>query len=300
MVNKIAFLFLTLDNTRFPEIWEYYFKGNENKINIYNHPKNKELVTDSFLKDNIIDDLKETAWGIIVGAILSLLKEALKDKNNKYFILVSESCLPIKPFNEFYNFLNNNHNQKTSYIDFNPKFNVDYKTSIDYLFKKHNFGKYFDRDYKFHKYSHWFCLSRFHIEKIFNNKNIYKQAEIFTHVHTGEELWLSIILPDENIIDYPINYANWDEKYKAGEITNELNNLWNKYDNVDNKKQKYKILNMINKKIKLRKEYGAHPKTYNIINIEDIMEIKNMKSFFLRKFSNDSNIKDYYKILLST
>ena len=105
---------------------------------------------------------------------------------------------------------------------------------------------------------------------------------------------------DENIIDYAVNYANWDNKYKAGELTNEITNLWNKYDNTEDKKQKYKILNIINKKIKLRKEYGAHPKTYNIINMDDIVEIKNMKSFFLRKFSNDSNIIDYYKILLSS
>ena len=42
---KIAFLFLTIDNVKFPKIWDYYFKNNLNKINIYCHPKNPENVT---------------------------------------------------------------------------------------------------------------------------------------------------------------------------------------------------------------------------------------------------------------
>jgi len=138
MVNKIAFLFLTIDNTNISEIWEYYFRGNEDRINIYVHPKNKELVTDSFLKDNIIDDIKETSWSHLTNAFLSLLKTAIKERDNKYFVSVSNSCLPIKSFNRFYNFLFNN-DIKKSYIKlFSEK---SKKKTIKYFFEKKNYNK---------------------------------------------------------------------------------------------------------------------------------------------------------------
>jgi len=43
--KKIAFLFLTLSNPNFPDIWDKYFKGNEDKYSIYIHPKNPNEVS---------------------------------------------------------------------------------------------------------------------------------------------------------------------------------------------------------------------------------------------------------------
>ena len=103
--KKIAFLFLTRDNLHSYDIWETFFLGNENKYSMYCHPKNKDLVTDKLLKNNIITENIETCWGCsnLVKANIYLLKNALKDLSNHKFILVSESCIPIVSFTTMYN-----------------------------------------------------------------------------------------------------------------------------------------------------------------------------------------------------
>ncbi len=98
---KIAFLFLLIDNPNFPSIWDEYFKNNEDKYTIYIHPKYPEKHT--WKPQCIIKNLKETAWGKIVEAAVSLFKEAYKDKNNYKFITISERGVPIKLFENFYN-----------------------------------------------------------------------------------------------------------------------------------------------------------------------------------------------------
>ena len=105
--GKIAFLFLTRDNITTYDTWMKYLKGNDDRYSIYVHPKNPEKVTQKLIKDNIIKEHVETGWGTIgsVRANLLLLKYALMDPMNKMFILVSESCMPVQSFNNFYDFI---------------------------------------------------------------------------------------------------------------------------------------------------------------------------------------------------
>ena len=106
---KIAFLFLTIDQPYFTQAWEKYFENNQEKYNIYIHPKNKDSITHKLFKNNIVPNIKTTNWGFLIEAQISLLETALlQDKDNKKFILVSDSCLPIKNFDDLYNFLNTN------------------------------------------------------------------------------------------------------------------------------------------------------------------------------------------------
>ena len=108
--QKIAFLFLTREIPNHPSYWKTFFNGHLNQYNIYMHPKYPSLVTDPFWKSNIIPTNMPTKWGDIslVEATISLLGEALKDQNNQRFILVSESCLPLYNFKDFYKKLINN------------------------------------------------------------------------------------------------------------------------------------------------------------------------------------------------
>jgi len=102
--DKVAFLFLTRNNLKRLDIWEEFLKGNESRYSIYCYAKEPEAITDKLLKENIIPEYIETCWGCInvVEANIILMKNALKDPNNKKFILVSESCVPIVSFNTFY------------------------------------------------------------------------------------------------------------------------------------------------------------------------------------------------------
>lgn len=104
--GKIAFLFLTRDNINIPEIWQKYLKGKEELYSIYCHPKYPEKVN-GLLKSHIIPEKIPTSWGTIgtVKANLMLIKNALKDPDNRYFILCSESCIPITRFDIFYEFI---------------------------------------------------------------------------------------------------------------------------------------------------------------------------------------------------
>ena len=115
--DKIAFLFLTYNNLKRPDIWNNFFgiKDNNNnnslntspyadKFTLYNHAKDKEQVKDILLKDKHIPEHIDTCWGCanLVDANILLLREALKDPLNKKFILVSDSCIPIVSFDTFY------------------------------------------------------------------------------------------------------------------------------------------------------------------------------------------------------
>ena len=88
-------------DVNFNKIWDSYLRGNKDKINIYIHPKFPDKVT--WKKKNIINNLKETAWGFIVSAYIELFREAYKDPDNYKFITISESCIPIQSFDIFYN-----------------------------------------------------------------------------------------------------------------------------------------------------------------------------------------------------
>ena len=60
--GKIAFLFLLIDNPNFPDIWDKYFKGNEDKINalidfIKNNPGHSK-VENIKISGKIIENFK--------------------------------------------------------------------------------------------------------------------------------------------------------------------------------------------------------------------------------------------------
>ena len=96
-----AFLFLTYEDLNRPEIWKNFFSKNA-EHNIYIHPKFKKRVRSNF-KKYIIHPHKETSWGdiSIVKATLLLLQESFQNIQNKFFILCSDSCIPLYSFSKF-------------------------------------------------------------------------------------------------------------------------------------------------------------------------------------------------------
>jgi len=96
-----AFLFLTHEDLNRPDIWKQFFEKNT-EHNIYIHPKFKKRVRSNF-KKYIIPSYIETSWGdiSIVKATLLLLQESFQNIQNKFFILCSESCIPLYNFSKF-------------------------------------------------------------------------------------------------------------------------------------------------------------------------------------------------------
>jgi hypothetical protein len=107
-MNKLAFLFLIYDVINHENIWFNFFKGiSKSRYNIYIHYKTDDTL--DFFNEYKIKKSKtiDTKYAdiSIVKAQNILIREALKDKNNKHFIFLSGACIPLKSFNYIYNYL---------------------------------------------------------------------------------------------------------------------------------------------------------------------------------------------------
>jgi hypothetical protein len=176
ITHKIAFLFLTRDNLRCPDIWNEFFKGNEDRYTIYCHPKNPDNVSDTLLKNNIIPERIETCWGCIgiVRAFLALFANALKDSSNVKFITVSEACVPISSFEYIYKELMFTNN---SQIDIHTNNFERYDKIINPKFPKDDFIK---------ASCLGIVLNRFHAQLIVDNDET--------------DNWVDFYVPDEHYI----------------------------------------------------------------------------------------------------
>lgn len=277
MTKKIAFLFLTIDNPNFPDIWDNFFKGNEDKINVYIHPKYPNAHT--WKPECIIDNLQPTGWGFIVDAYMELFKTAIKNKDNYKFITISESCIPIKPFKTLYNDIIKNNistalikTMKISYYDYKARLSDDIKNKF-----KNHLIKHYAR----------MCLTRYHIDKLILNKS---KVKIFSKMHVGDEFFLSSITPLDKYKDFAITFDDWEyvEKLKK-DIKNQIRILYEEQEKNNNTKNTSKIL-------ELKKHFddiAKNPKTIKIVSQEDLNNMKTSESYFYRKFDKNSNIKDY-------
>ena len=95
--KKIAFCFLLYDTVKHAKLWENFFTQDDDSTHsIYSHVKQVTDKTPSWIEDNKIRTIK-TEWcnENLVNAWINMLKAAYKDKNNKYFVLLSGDCIPL-------------------------------------------------------------------------------------------------------------------------------------------------------------------------------------------------------------
>lgn len=103
---KIAFCFLLYDSVKHRGVWEKFFnqdKFSKKSYSIYAHLKEKTKNTPDWIGNNAIKSIK-TDWcdDSLVWAWVNMLKEAMKDKQNEYFCLLSGECIPLFTFWETY------------------------------------------------------------------------------------------------------------------------------------------------------------------------------------------------------
>lgn len=99
--GKTAFLFLTRSGHHQPEIWEEYWAGHDD-YSIYSHIADPDARPGGWLEKARISEWLPTQWGNIslVRAQLALLRAALQDPTNSFFVFCSESCVPVRPYRE--------------------------------------------------------------------------------------------------------------------------------------------------------------------------------------------------------
>ena len=285
-MKKIAFLFLTLDNPNFPDLWNSYFRGNSKKFSLYIHPKFPEKVT--WKKKHIIPDLYETAWGFITRAYLSLLKTAIEDEDNYKFVTISESCVPIQDLNSFYNAATED---PRSWVKFLPVTRYNREERLG----KHNRP---NKPNNIFKHYARFCLNREHVEKLLDKT---KMLEYFHTMHVGDEFFLSVLYPLKNVKNFAVTFDDWDyvnlEKHKIKQ------NIKKQYELIESGKLKDSEVENARLKINhLRKKFNDTAKNPKlIVNVRpDLKQIENCSSFFYRKFAKDSNIPEYWKQIIES
>ena len=100
---KLGLLFLTRGgDVNHPRIWREFVAEAPDKVRIFSHAKNVNMVPSGFLQKTRIKQHFHTEWGGIglVQASRAMLLEALKDDSLTHFVLLSESCVPIRPLPE--------------------------------------------------------------------------------------------------------------------------------------------------------------------------------------------------------
>ena len=295
-MNKIAFLFLTIDNLKHSSIWDKYFKSvNKNKYNIYVHPKYPNRVSDTILKENIIDDLVETKYGFLVEAMVKLMDSGLKDKNNKFFVFVSDSCIPIKKFDVLYEEV---FKIGKSIVDKmllklwnkgNDKKAGRYGNAVQKVKKNDVLPKKF-----YSKFSQWSILIRGDVDKIV----VSKYLKFFYVMNAGDEFYLSILNCDGfDYYDLQSTYVDWSISNNFGskihKIQKELDKGLQKYNYGVGEKNRLILRDIIYKLKVESSKLSSHPREFTKITKHDIRKLKRSKAFFARKFSANSNISSF-------
>ena len=190
-MNKIAFLFLIYDAINHEHLWFNFFNGiAKTKYNIYIHYKTDDNL--EFFNNYKINKSKtiDTRYAdiSIVKAQNVLLREALKDKDNKHFIFLSGSCIPLKSFKYIYDYLD----PRYSYFHIAGSEDCfpDCEVALKYIPKEH-----------IKKSAQWSILNRRHAELLANATklagNATKSANATT-VASNYLLWFKdTYAPDE-------------------------------------------------------------------------------------------------------
>lgn len=208
MASKLAFLFLTRGDVNQPAVWTRFFEeADASKYSVYVHAKEAEEIRTPFLAQ--ADQLEPipTARGDIslVRATILLIQAALEDPENEYFILASESCIPIRTFGEVYDEITKS---GASWFGIHKD---DEITTMRYRRLK-------ERDFvpreRFYKHDQWFVLTREAAEAVVKND----YTEVFANVFAADEHYFTTVLAKEG---YPVEekmlrraptFVNWDEK----------------------------------------------------------------------------------------
>ncbi|GAB2293431.1 hypothetical protein Dimus_027630 [Dionaea muscipula] len=111
--RKVAFMFLTRGPLPLAPLWERFFKGNEGLYSIYIHslPDYRAEFSHSsvFYERQIPSQVAEWGKMSMCDAERRLLANAMLDLSNEWFILLSDTCIPLRNFTIVYRYLSTSH-----------------------------------------------------------------------------------------------------------------------------------------------------------------------------------------------
>lgn len=205
--GPVAFLFLMVQDSRATQVWQRFFqKVDPSLYTIYCHTKRKP--THPFWQQCHISRRIPTQWGTIslVEATLLLLKAAYQKPDNQYFVLVSDSCIPIVDFNCLYRNL----------------FRVG-KTWLHYKRIENRISRYQQLSLsiqskiswsRFYSQHQWMALRRSHVGLILQMSPLYLRG--FHRVHAADEHYIVTLLElagklKTECLNQKITYCDWSD-----------------------------------------------------------------------------------------
>jgi hypothetical protein len=213
-MKKIAFCFLIYDSINHEELWNMYFQNvDTNKYNIYIHYKfNTPLM---YFEKYKLDNCIETKYAdiTIVKAQNLLLQTALMDSDNKHFIFISNSCIPLKSFNYVYDSLSEEH----SYFNITPQSQCFPRCN--------NTLSFINKEY-IQKASQWCILNRKHAELMIDTNDYihwfsYSSTVPDEHCYITNIFYNNLqheIITTLNLANEATTFTNWegmDYKYPS-------------------------------------------------------------------------------------
>ncbi len=264
-MKKIGFCFLCKDDIHQMSLWTDFFKDNYDKCNIYIHCYNKESVTQDFTKKYHIDKVLPSGWGDIYDVVQYVMKLSIKNDDYK-LVLLSESTIPVKPFNYVYDYLIYDTN---GFLNYTPH-NSENKNTLEIQEEryKNNANKISEFSEKISK-EYWF----FHEAWVIFNQEM---MNIISNEKDYIDLFRKCFCPDENYVIFILSSLN---KLVLFHNIKTTHTNWNVEKEIDGKR---------------------HPKMYDKISDNKLMkDLINPNLLFARKFTKDSNIKEYLPYLYS-
>lgn len=277
---KIAFLFLVIDDLHYPDIWETYLRKHRDFVSVYCHAKHPDQTATPWLKEAMVSDLKPTGWGYIVDAYFSLLRSAMEDEDNMKFVVISESCLPLKSLTAFFNKMDAD-DYRTSYIHFMRPSSYDI---VERIQNQPNYEAIGDSD-EFVKHYARFCLSRYHVQKLLDAEP--RHIEFFVKMHVGDEFFLTLLRPragHDFVEEAIITYDNWEDVQK------EVAKLKKQIDHIQKgisalpRDQQAQAKKDVDTLTEVMNNIRKNPKTYQKLGQKDVDKALATGSFFWRKF----------------
>lgn len=183
------------------EVWKTWIDDNSDLFTIYFHYKNYNLIKSSWIKKHAIPPtiIADTSYYFVVPAYMSILNFAFQNKDNKWFCLLTDSCVPIVSPAYFREQFMKHYRQ--SILQWEPAYwNIYYhsRANLKMLHKEFHLSN-----------APWFILSRDHVNKILYF--LVKQNQLYKTICEGglaNESIFAIILKSYKELDDPNKVIN--------------------------------------------------------------------------------------------
>ena len=205
-MKKIALCFMLYDKIQCEYLWEEWLCTNIERVSIIVHSKLPIQIQSQLLKRCVCQiPTIPTNWGdfSLVEATLLLYKEAIKDENVEYCILLSGSCIPVKSFDYVYETLLSSNGKSISNVMGSGKLGLG--DSIIPIVKK-----------LISKHEQWIILNRKHCEYVLKNSSRLRFIFKRNGCHPPDELWFNTLMKvdrlDKEIIYKKTTLTTWPKQ----------------------------------------------------------------------------------------